>query len=268
MNLVKYDEILNNCGVRTIFDSYGFEKLLKKYIFNWKNIIIKRHHQFVESYIKNKGNMSKVSKDIGYPMTDLRAIFLRIQSQFELYDEDNDIVFADMVLGINGLPIITGGLDYIEYVSKYKNQKQLSLKSVLQNTDCDNATIIELDVCKHDNTIEDNLPVNDVKEFIDISTVLKNIEEYLKNNSTDKRTNKLSKYGEEFGKLEDISIIKQYVSKKAYEALVLLTQGKSLKDISKELNSPECYLICCILGRNNPRSKTEFGIIKLIKPFI
>lgn len=289
MNLVKYDEILNNCGARTTFDSYGFEQLLKRYMFNWKNIILQRHYPFVELYIKHKGNMSKISKDIGYPIIDLRAIFLRIQSQFEIYDEDNSAIFVDMVLNVHGLPVITGELNYETYIKKHKQEKQLSLKSVFDNTqfNTNDTNIIESNIIKQTSVIdndsnqyitEDNDQYIDngtsvhndqstdiINESIDIFTVLNNIETYLRHNSTDKRIDKLRKYGEEFKKLEDISSIEHCLSEKTYKALILLTQGKSLKDISKTLNSVESYLICCILGRNNPRSKTEYGVIELIK---
>ena len=140
MNLVNYEEILTNCGARTTFDSYGFDRLLKQYMFNWKNIILKRHHPFVEFYIKHKGNMSKVSKSVGYPIVDLRAIFLRIQSQFELYEEDDNSVFVDMVLNVYGLPIITRELEYEEYVSK--NKKKLTFETVFDDTELDKTDII------------------------------------------------------------------------------------------------------------------------------
>lgn len=269
MNLVNYEEILTNCGARTTFDAYGFDKLLKQYMFNWKDIILKRHHPFVEYYIKHKGNMSKVSKSVGYSIIDLRAIFLRIQSQFELYEENENSVFVDMVLNVYGLPIITGELEYEEYISK--NKKKLTLETVFNEIELDQTDIIESNIenSEDDEDIRDDLDnecnIEEVNEIIDIHTVLKNIEDYLENNPKATRTDKLNKYGEEFKKLKDISVVKDCLSTRAYRALIMLSAGKSINEISSQLNSAVSYLMCCILGRNNPRSKTESGVLELIK---
>ena len=274
MNLVNYEAILTNCGARTTFDTYGFDRLLRRYIFDWKDIILKRHHPFVEYYIKHKGNMSKVSKSVGYSIVDLRAIFLRIQSQFELYEEDENSVFVDMVLNIYGLPIITRELEYEEYISK--NKKKLTLETVFDDMELDETDIDESNECDEfvddlqvtfDDTYynQDIISDKDDSDFLDIGTVLQNIESYLESNPTVKRSDKLKKYGEEFKKLKDISIVAKCLSARVYKTLVMLTEDKTIDEISLQLNSSKSYLICCILGRNNPRSKTEHGIIELIK---
>lgn len=261
MSLVKYDEILNNCGTRKSFDTYGFNLLFKKYIFNWKQIILKRHHFFLESYINNKGNFLKMSKETGYSETDLKSIFLRIQSQFEIYDENNSAVFMDMVCNVQGLPIIAGDKEFDKYIAE--NKKLHEIKKTLENLSVKKSNKI-IPINSNDSKIKSV----DLIDYTDIKTIISELNCYLNKNGNASRSEKIKKYVEQFKRLENISEIEQYISNKAYKALILLINDKTIKEICEELNSQQSYLMCCILGRNNPRSKTEKGVLKLLETSI
>lgn len=260
MSLTKYDVILNNCGARTVFEAKVFDKLLKKYIFNWKKIILKRHHEFIESYLNHKGNLKEVGKELKYPVTDLRAIFLRIQSQFELYDEDNTLTFMDMVMNVYGLPIIAGELDFIEFKTENKKE-ELKKKSVLEQVHSNQTEIID---------ITDQI-INQVSNSVvvegkyNLETLIERLKQYNIENQKTPRLKKIEHYRKEFKKLESLDVVKNIVSSKMYGLLQGLVQDRTLDQIAEEIDSSTAYLIPLLLGCKNPRSKSEYGIVRIIE---
>lgn len=274
MNLTKYDIILENCGARTCYEPNLFNDLLRKYAFNWKKIILKRHHQFVESYLKNKGNINLISKELKYAIVDLKSILLRIQSQFELYDEDDSLTFMDMVVNIQGLPIIAGDLDFSQFINEKK--KLLKKEEVLEELvgeefdfETENITPLEIFV-EEENKIEETSideTIDETKkvEILDLKTVTSNIRKFLDNNPKAKRSEKLAKYIEEFNKVEDISVIEYAVTEKSYKTLIGLMNGKTLAQLSNELKSSENYLFYSVVGYNNARTRSELGIVKILE---
>lgn len=274
MNLTKYNVILDNCGTRTVFEVVKFNKLLRKYTFNWKKIILKRHHPFIEAYIECNGNMSTIGQRLKYSTADLRAIFLRIQSQFELYDEDNSLTFMDMIVSVYGLPIISGDLNFAEYIQDKKEQTKLTKEYVLEkfvgeemdfNADsADSINSINSVDSVEESNIEDVEEIVQVSKYASLKDVVKTLKEYIDKNPTAKRHDKLIKYANEFNKLEDISIISELINKKAYKGLLGLMDGKTLNEIACDIGSSTDYLTYTILGYGKPRTKSEMGILRVL----
>jgi predicted DNA-binding protein YlxM (UPF0122 family) len=82
-----YNEVLDNCGFRTKADMDNIIMYIKKH--NWRDILTYRHKQFVEAYINNEFDLLKTARSTGYSCGELLAIFLRIESQFELFEKYN-----------------------------------------------------------------------------------------------------------------------------------------------------------------------------------
>jgi hypothetical protein len=83
-----YNKILDNCGTRLEANMIKVKEYILKYRRSLKSILVSRHIPFVESFIENQFDIIKMSRNTEYSASELRAIFLRIESQFELYIED------------------------------------------------------------------------------------------------------------------------------------------------------------------------------------
>jgi hypothetical protein len=83
-----YNKILDNCGTRLEANMIKVKEYILKYRKSLKSILVSRHVPFVESFIENQFDIIKMSRNTEYSTGELRAIFLRIESQFELYIED------------------------------------------------------------------------------------------------------------------------------------------------------------------------------------
>lgn len=83
-----YNKILDNCGTRLEANMIKVKEYILKYRRSLKSILVSRHIPFVESFIENQFDIIKMSRNTEYSAGELRAIFLRIESQFELYIED------------------------------------------------------------------------------------------------------------------------------------------------------------------------------------
>lgn len=89
-----YNKIIDNCGERKEANVNKLKGYILKH--DWKNIILKRHHKFIKAYLSNDFELLKTSKETEYSQRDLLSIFLRIESQFELYEKENN-KFEDLI---------------------------------------------------------------------------------------------------------------------------------------------------------------------------
>ncbi len=83
---LNYLDVLTNCKYRSSADMNKVQQYVLKYNKEYKDIIIKRHQDYVTAYIKSGYSLQKLSKAVEIPATTLLSIFLRIESQFNLYE--------------------------------------------------------------------------------------------------------------------------------------------------------------------------------------
>ena len=82
-----YLDVLNNCEFRVYANMHIVNEYINKYKNNYKNIIIERHCKYIEKYIKCGCNLIKMVRETGISSANLLSIFLRIESQFDLYEK-------------------------------------------------------------------------------------------------------------------------------------------------------------------------------------
>ena len=241
MKIVSYEEILTNCGERINVELSALNEYLLKFE-NWKEIILTRHHQFIDLYIKGKYNLKFVKEETGFSVADLQSLFLRIQSQFEIYDESKeDIVFKDMYVDIYNLPVLT---------TNFKNVKKQ-----------------EKEIEKTEEVFEQ------VEPQVDPNMLLLKITEKYQNfiNSFEKqptRMEKLQKLVELFKNYPDMELLKSIFVPNIYNSLCLLLAGKSLEETAEQLNLSSQYLLQLLSGAKKPRNSNEKGIIRIVNSYL
>lgn len=282
-NVVEYHEVLTNCGARISFDPHTLQSQLKYYK-NWQNIILKRHHQFVLSYLNNNFNLKKVKESLGYPIKDLESILLRVQSQFEMYEENNDIIFKDMYISVYNKGVFSNNI---------KEKKENPIVSVLQDIlfteieipeENEKEEVIEENIIIEENTVEQDIIVKEIKndsekiysdykndkEFFKsiITNHTKFVDSYLENNKKIVRKDKINNLIELLSKIDNIEKYKDIFTDKIYNSVCLLMDGMDVETISKQLKINKYYLTQILVGKENPRCVNEKGIIMLLQEYI
>lgn len=241
--LVEYDEILSNCGARTVYDNCLFKSQIELHD-NWRDIILKRHHRFIYAYINSNYNIKKTKSIINYPIKDLEAIFLRIQSQFEIYESDNTVVFKDMCLNIYNQSVLSNNI--------FKKKEEVEMFEGLD--------------------IEDDIP-EDIKI---LSNIIEEIEKYNNSIGADKKINRQERISEIvriLAKIDDVGRYEKIFPKTVYDCINLLIDsiGVKLIDIdliAKKMKKNTNYVFQIILGKKNPRCISEKGILLTLKDYV
>lgn len=83
---LNYIDVLNNCETRIYADMKKVNEYINKYKNNYEDIIIKRHQKYIKEYIKSGYDLFTLAKNIKVSSGNLLSIFLRIESQFDLYE--------------------------------------------------------------------------------------------------------------------------------------------------------------------------------------
>lgn len=83
--IISYDTILDNCINRKHANLNKVKEYIGKY--DWESIILPRHIPFIQNYIENKYILDDAVRNSVYSHNDMLSIFLRIESQFELYEK-------------------------------------------------------------------------------------------------------------------------------------------------------------------------------------
>jgi hypothetical protein len=95
-DIYDYNAIIVNIKGRTEYNKDKLDIFLIKYP-DWKNFILKRHHKFLEYYELNNNDIKKLAEKFDYTPIQMAMILLRIQSQFEIYDNDKNFKgFSDL----------------------------------------------------------------------------------------------------------------------------------------------------------------------------
>ncbi len=233
MKIVSYEEILTNCGARTNVELNILNEYLLKFE-NWKEIILSRHHRFINLYIEGEQDLNFVKEETGFTIADLKSLFLRIQSQFEIYDDSSeDIVFKDMYVDIYNLPVLT---------TNFKSIKKQE-KEIVEVNDVDPIDLL----------LEITIKYNDfIKSYEKPPT----------------RFEKLNKIVELFKDYPDTELLKSIFVPNIYNSLFLLMAGKSLEETSEQLNLSAQYLLQILSGAKKPRSFNEKGIMRIMDDYL
>ena len=101
MDLVVYNDIMNNCNTRKQANMEKINEYIERYS-NWDKIILDRHVKFIKQYLINDKSVNGTAKSMEMSVKDLLSIFLRIESQFELYEEKG-LKFRDLILSVDEL---------------------------------------------------------------------------------------------------------------------------------------------------------------------
>ena len=83
---LNYIDVLNNCETRIYANMKKVNEYINKYKNNYEDIIIKRHQEYVKEYIESGYDLFILAKNIKVSSNNLLSIFLRIESQFDLYE--------------------------------------------------------------------------------------------------------------------------------------------------------------------------------------
>lgn len=227
MNIINYDSIIENCKRRT---GANFNKI-NEYIteYDWKTFILKRHQTFIKKYIDTNYDIKKTSNFFNYSIKDLSSIFLRIESQFEIYSKSTSMLkFSDLIFNVDQLmrhPLTDNSYD---------------VKKIEKST--------------RENKTNKILPAKKKLQKIEINPKL-NIPE---------KNDKLILILEEMKNLPNlVEIIGPTINLYVEELL----NGRSIAEIAKNKKRNEKYLISMLVGRKNPRSHNEMGLERLLKKF-
>ena len=82
---IQYRKVLDNCMSRTQGDLNKIKDYIKKYN-NWNEFIVDRHLKYIKDFKNCNYDIRELSKITGIAVTHLLSIFLRIESQFEIYE--------------------------------------------------------------------------------------------------------------------------------------------------------------------------------------
>lgn len=243
MKIISYDRILENCIKRTSGDLKNIKKYIEKY--EWKNIIIERHQNFINEYIKKDYNLTSLSLELKLSSADLLSIFLRIESQFELYEElGPDIIFKDLAVSYEKLaehPLIKSRVNEINDKKKVKNKTRKQIKSASP--------------IKRIKPIEQIKPAEPIK-------VVEPIKEIIKPNTGN--TQRDSKLTELLIRARNMDNLEEVIGSTRYIYVKDLLKGKSIAQIAASRKKNSKYLLSSLLGVKNPRSNCEMGLERLM----
>jgi predicted DNA-binding protein YlxM (UPF0122 family) len=217
-----YNEVLDNCGFRTKADMDNIKIYIKKH--NWRDILTYRHKQFVENYINNDFDLIKTGKFMGYNCGELLAIFLRIESQFELFEKYNPKTEIKEKVAEKIKP---------EEVIKVHNPIGRTKKVTIPEK-------IEV-IYKKPNEIKEFKANPQTGKSYKDEVILKGLE----------RANKIKN-------LQDL------IPAPMYKTIMELFEGLTMKEIAQKRKGNLAYLISTLVGLEKGRSKTEMGLNRLL----
>lgn len=243
MKIIDYGQILTNCGYRVAADFDILNTYINKYS-NWESFILNRHHVFLKKYIEHNYNLKRLKEDVGYTLTDLSSIFLRIQSQFELIDSSNEeVAFRDMYLDIYNFPVLSASffnkkneIDEKVEEEQIKPEEPMSTKETM------------------------TIMVEYIKEYIESK---ENVEKrkFSRKDKLDLLINTFKLYRND-QLMEEISSI---MSPNLFKSFELLLNGVELEEVGKKMSLTSQYLLQSLSGTKNPRSFNELGILRLME---
>jgi hypothetical protein len=228
---ISYDEILDNCGRRFEADFERIDEYINK--FEWGKFILPRHKKLIESYIKSNNDIDVMSKSIGITRSDIRAIFLRIESQFEIYKNNNDVIFIEYLINENVEPIKT---------KKMVNRSMIATKSHVDN-------------------LNKSLPLIEDITLTKKEKIIKKINPRSKNTEKDKIIKKAL-----------LSILELNDYTKVFTPTMLcyiddLFEGLSIDEISNKRKRNKQYILYTLVGKTRPRVQCEKGLTLILEEY-
>ena len=251
-NIVEYNEILNNCGHRISFDTNMLRLQLKRHA-NWKDIILKRHHEFVLAYLECNYDLAKVKKITQYGIKDLESILLRVQSQFEIYEENNASVFKDMYINVYGANIFSNNI-------KEKKVEQIDSSDIIFNEEDDQMMAFKT---KEQDKIKERDKVKQV-----IKNTIKSYNDFMVKNYNAIRAKKIDNMINSLSKLDNPEVLKDIFPYEMYRRIDLLIKGSSIDMIVKQYKLNKSYLLLSLVGSKNPKCNYDKGIIRFLEEYL
>lgn len=225
MEMVTYNDILDNCWYRKIADMDKINIYLDKY--PWKDFIIKRHQRIIRLYIDNNYDLKEVGEKMGFAVDKMKALFLRIQSQFEIYEMNKEAHFVDCQKDID---------DFDKLINAINSNKEEDIKET--NT----------------------------KKLLEYKThPQKSLNNYLQGLNTE-RNEKLEKIKKEIRK-EGLGNLKEALGKTIFKVSKDLLNELTIEEIAKKQKLSIKYLKSIIFGMKSGKVRSRKGIIRLIEEY-